>query len=62
MTKKMSRIFGIIMLVGAIAFVAFALNHPEMSFPWNNMITCLLYGIYVIVMAVMFIAPFTKQK
>ena len=61
MTKKISRIIGSIMLVIAIAFVVFALNHPEMSFPWSNTITWVLYGVYAIVTVVLLIAP-TKKK
>ena len=62
MTKKTSRIIGIVMLVLAIAFIIFAFSHPEMSFPWSNTITYLLYGVYFIVMVVMFVAPFKKLK
>jgi len=36
----------VIMLIIAIVFIMFALNHPEKSFPWNNTITWLLYGVY----------------
>lgn len=32
MKKRISRILGLIMLIIAIAFIVFALNHPEMSF------------------------------
>ena len=49
MNKKISRIIGLVMVVIAIVFVVFALNHPEMSFPWNNTITWVLYGLYAIV-------------
>ena len=38
MKKSISRIIGLIMLIIAIVFIMFALNHPEMSFPWNNTI------------------------
>ena len=34
----------------------FALNHPEKSFPWNNTITWLLYGVYFLVTVVLLIA------
>lgn len=61
MKKNVSRIIGLIMVVIAIAFVVFALNHPEMSFPWINTITWVLYGLYAIVTAVLLIAP-TKKK
>ncbi|MBR5188893.1 MAG: hypothetical protein IKW17_01400 [Paludibacteraceae bacterium] len=60
MTKKISRIIGSIMLVIAIAFVVFALNHPEMSFPWSNTITWVLYGLYAIVTVVLLVAPTKK--
>lgn len=61
MTKKTSRIIGIVMLVLAIAFIIFAFSHPEMSFPWSNTITYLLYGVYAVVTVVLLIAP-TKKK
>ena len=60
MSKKISRIIGSIMLVIAIAFVVFALNHPEMSFPWSNTITWVLYGLYAIVTVVLLVAPTKK--
>lgn len=61
MTKKISRIIGIVMLALAVAFVIFAFSHPEMSFPWSNTITYLLYGIYLLAMVVLFIVPFKKK-
>ena len=61
MKKSASRIVGLVMLIIAIAFIVFALNHPEMSFPWNNTITWLLYGLYVLVIVVLFIAPKMKK-
>ncbi len=62
MDKKHSHIIGITMLIIAMAFVVFALNHPEMSFPWSNTVTYLLYGLYFIVMLMMLIAPFKNEK
>ena len=61
MKKNISRIIGMIMLIIAIVFIMFALNHPEMSFPWNNTITWLLYGLYVLVTVVLLIAPKMKK-
>ena len=61
MKKNVSRIIGVVMGVVAIAFVVFALNHPEMSFPWSNTVTWVLYGLYAIVTAILLIAP-TKKK
>lgn len=61
MKKRISRILGLIMLIIAIAFIVFALHHPEMSFPWNNTITWLLYGLYILVTVVLLIAPKMKK-
>ena len=60
MKKSTSRIVGLVMLIIAVAFIMFAVNHPEMSFPWNNTITWLLYGLYVLVTVVLLIAPKMK--
>ena len=59
--KSISRIIGVIMLIVAIVFIMFALNHPEKSFPWNNTITWLLYGVYFLVAVVLLIAPRIKK-
>ena len=61
MKKSISRIIGLIMLILAIVFIMFALNHPEKSFPWNNTITWLLYGVYFFVIVVLLIAPKMKK-
>ena len=61
MKKSISRIIGVIMLIVAIVFIVFALNHPEKSFPWNNTITWLLYGIYFLVTVMLLIAPKMKK-
>ena len=56
MKKSISRIIGLTMLIIAIVFIMFALNHPEKSFPWSNTITWLLYGVYFLVTVVLLIA------
>ena len=61
MKKSILRIIGLIMLIIAIVFIMYALNHPEMSFPWNNTITWLLYGVYFFVIVVLLIAPKMKK-
>mgnify|MGYP000072524909 FL=1 len=61
MTKKYARIIAAIMLVIAIVFIFIALNNPQASFPWCNAITYILYGIYVVIMVVLFIAPLKKK-
>jgi len=61
MKKSILRIIGLIMLIIAIVFIMYALNHPEMSFPWNNTITWLLYVVYFLVTVVLLIAPKMKK-
>ena len=61
MKKSISRIIGLTMLIIAIVFIMFALNHPEKSFPWSNTITWLLYGVYFLVTVVLLIAPKIKK-
>ena len=61
MNKSISRIIGVIMLIVAFVFIMFALNHPEKSFPWNNTITWLLYGVYFLVIVVLLIDPKMKK-
>ena len=60
MAKKTSRIIGLIMLIVAIAFVFFALKHPEASFPWSNTVTYAIYAVDLIVVAILLVAPFKK--
>ena len=62
MAKKYSRNIAVIMLVIAIVFIFIALNNPQASFPWSNGITYILYGVYVCLMIVLFIAPFKRKK
>ena len=61
MTKTVSRIVGILMLLVAIAFVVFALGHPEASFPWSNAVTYVLYAVYLTVASILLVAPFERK-
>ena len=61
MKRSISKIIGLTMLIIAIVFIMFALNHPEKSFPWSNTITWLLYGVYFLVTVVLLIAPKIKK-
>ena len=61
MKKTGLRIIGVFMVAIAIAFLVFALNHPEMSFPWSNTVTWALYGVYALVTVIFFIAPAKKK-
>lgn len=48
-------------VTGMINNINLYLKSPEMSFPWNNTITWLLYGLYVLVTVVLLIAPKLKK-
>ncbi|MGN0999972.1 MAG: hypothetical protein ACI4PO_10505 [Faecousia sp.] len=45
----------------AIGFAFFAMEHPEMSFPWENWVTGILYGLYADAVVLMFILAFGKK-
>jgi len=47
MKSRTSVIIGTIMLIIAVGFVVFAMQHPELSFPWSQRITFMLYGAYI---------------
>ena len=47
MKSRTSVIIGTIMLIIAGGFVSFAMQHPELSFPWSQRITFMLYGAYI---------------
>ena len=61
MTKKTLRSIAAFMFVIAAAFVVFALTHPDAAFPWSNTVSYIIYGIYAVVMIVLFIAPVKKK-
>lgn len=61
MNKKISRIIGIIMLAAAIIFLIFALNYPQMSFPFSIAVTYVIYAVYAVLMIIMLIAPFKNK-
>lgn len=52
---------GISMLILGAAFIFFALFHPEMSFPWSNAISYLIYGFYLAVAVLLLIVPVNKK-
>lgn len=47
MKGKTSFIIGVVLLIIAGIFVTFALQHPELSFPWSQRVTFMLYGAYI---------------
>jgi len=62
MSKKRSRLIAAAMLVFALVFFTYALTHPTASFPWDNTITYSLYIAYLVIMAVLFAAPFKNRR
>ncbi len=55
MYRKVFQRIACIMLGIALAFIAYALNHPEFSFPWSNGITYTIYAIYLGIMVLLFL-------
>jgi len=40
---------GIMMVIFAICFIIYAVNNPQVNFPWNNSITYGIYFVYAVV-------------
>ena len=53
--KKTAGILAWVMLFAACGFFLYALHHPEGSFPWSNGVTAVLYVLYLLVMAGLFV-------
>ena len=47
MKSRTSVIIGTVILIIAGGFMAFAMQHPELSFPWSQRVTFMLYGAYI---------------
>ena len=59
--KKRFFIPACVLAVAAIGFIAYALGHPERSFPWSVQITHILYGLYVDAVLLLFVLAFWKK-
>ncbi|WP_311492766.1 hypothetical protein [uncultured Anaerococcus sp.] len=46
--SKRYLLIGLGMILIAIVFIAYALGHPEASFPWSNNITYIIYMTYLV--------------
>ena len=62
MGKRGSRIIACILLVIGVIFFIIALNNPQFSWSWGNTITNRIYMVYLIVVVILFVAPFKKKK
>lgn len=64
MSRKSKAFFitGCTLVVIAVLFVLYALNHPESSFPWPNSITYSGYFVYLCVTIASFVASAKMKK
>ncbi len=56
--RSRNRVFlniSIAMLLIAVGFLWYALNHPEGGFPWSNSVTYAIYSFYIVIMIACFI-------
>jgi hypothetical protein len=60
-SKLFCRSLATLMLLAALGFVWYALNHPEGSFFIPHRLLMGLYGSYLLIMMVLFVAPGTKK-
>ena len=59
--KKWFFIPACVLSAASVGFVIFAMGHPELSFPWDNWITGILYGLYADAVVLLFILAFCKK-
>ena len=59
--KKQFFIPACVLSATAIGFVIFAMGHPELSFPCDNWVTGILYGLYADAVVLLFILAFCKK-
>lgn len=60
MFKKICRIVLWGLVLFAVLFIIFAMTHPELSFPWGNNISYIIYAGYLVVVAGLAIAAHKK--
>lgn len=60
--KKTFLYTAILLTVLGAVFLIFALSHPELSFPWSNKITYILYSLYLTIIIFLFIMSFVGDK
>ena len=53
---------GILLVLFAVCFVAYALTHPEAGFPWGNHITYTIYLAYLFLTISVFAAAGAARK
>jgi len=59
--KNKYTVFGIILIILGLAFIAVALANPQLSFPWPSWISYTLYGFYAIYTVLVFCMPKMKN-
>ena len=59
--KRKLRTAGIIMLMAAAVFVAYAVTHPESTWPWPNILTYLFYDAYLMTAVGLIIGSFFTE-
>ena len=62
MRKNIFGTINLLLIIGAIIFIIFALNNPQFSFPFSNTITYLIYITYISITIVMGILYFKTKK
>ena len=61
-TSKKLITVAVIMTLLAIIFIVIALSHPELSFPWSNTVTNILYVLYMAAMIVIYVLGIIKRN
>lgn len=62
MGRKLLRNTAAVMFFIAAAFTLYALNNPQCSFSWSTAATYIFYGVYLILMAALFVLAFIRKE
>lgn len=55
-------LLAILLTAVAVLFVAFAFNHPELSFPFSMRLTMIIYAVYVSVTVLLYVLAILLKK
>lgn len=60
--SKIFFMIGVLMILVAIIFIMFAMNHPEMSFVGGNIVAYSIYAVYAIIAILMFVMAGVQKR
>lgn len=60
--KKVFYVLGAVLSLIAGAFLCIALTNPQLSFPWPNWVSYIIYALYLVITVLVFCLPKLLNK